>query len=110
VVSSGAAAKQPLAPSTADNSFKTPAAPKAAARVGGGEAAAAAAAGGKAAVADSPSLTIKVLDPVSTGGKGAARAAAGAAAGRAMGPPAGKTPAAFKTPAPPPAVSEQVCM
>lgn len=90
--------------STADNSsFKTPAPPKAATRLGGAEAAAAAA-GGKAAAAgggggDSPPLTITVLDPVSTGGKGAV-------AKTVMGPPASKTPAAFKTPAPP--VSEQV--
>lgn len=95
-----------------NNNFKTPAPPKAATRLGGADAAgaAAAAAAAKAAVgagggvaADSPSLTITVLDPVSTGGK----AGAAKGAGGVMGPPASKTPAAaFKTPAPP--VSEQV--
>jgi hypothetical protein len=71
-------AKQPAA-AAADSNFKTPAPPKAATRIGAGaDAAAAAAAGGggsRAAGAggsgtggDSPSLTITVLDPVSTGG------------------------------------------
>lgn len=103
------------------NGFKTPAAPKASTRVPGG-AAAAGAAGNPAErepEGDSPSLTIKVLDPVSTGGKAAAapqshlhdqhkakhvqHAQEGSAAvGGTMGPPApvgGKTPAAIKTPA-----------
>lgn len=79
------------------SSFKTPAAPKAVPRV---DTAAAIAPGDTAAAnGDSPSLTIKLLEPVSTGNKPKG----------AMGPPApvgGKTPAAFKTPAP--HVSEQV--
>lgn len=69
------AAKPPPAPEHS-SSFKTPAPPKAATRLGGADAAGAAAAGAagaKAAAAagaggDSPSLTITVLDAVSTGG------------------------------------------
>ncbi|WIA43260.1 hypothetical protein OEZ86_009763 [Tetradesmus obliquus] len=104
------AAAPPAAAASDPSGFKTPAAPKAVARAAAPEAGQAAAAG-----SDSPSLTIKLLDPVSTGGKAAAQhpghghAAAGlASVGGVMGPPApigSKTPAAFKTPAP--AVSEQ---
>lgn len=65
-------AKQPAGGAADHSSFKTPAPPKAATRLGGADAAAAGAAGGKAAGGagaggDSPSLTITVLDPVSTG-------------------------------------------
>jgi hypothetical protein len=66
------AAKQPAA-GAADhnNSFKTPAPPKAATRLGGADAAGAAGVRAAAAAAagreDSPSITITVLDPVSTG-------------------------------------------
>jgi hypothetical protein len=68
-------AKAPSATTADSSSFKTPAPPKAATRLGGGlDATAAAAAGGGAkgpcAGGDrevSPSLTITVLDPVSTG-------------------------------------------
>jgi hypothetical protein len=109
-----AAAPAAAAAAAADPSgFKTPAAPKAVARAAGAGAAGDDA-GHAAAGSDSPSLTIKLLDPVSTGGKAAAHGHGHAAAGLAsvgglMGPPAavgGKTPAAFKTPALP--VSEQV--
>jgi hypothetical protein len=64
--------KHPAAAAAEASSFKTPAPPKAATRLGGAEEAAAGAgtskaAAGAAAGADSPSLTITVLDPVSTG-------------------------------------------
>lgn len=66
--------KPPAASAVDNSSFKTPAPPKAATRLGGTDAAAAAGAAGAkpagaggAAGVDSPSLTITVLDPVSTG-------------------------------------------
>jgi hypothetical protein len=67
------AAKHPMKqPAIDHSSFKTPAPPKAATRLGGADAAAAGAVGGRAAGGagaggHSPSLTITVLDPVSTG-------------------------------------------
>lgn len=64
--------KHPAAAAAEASSFKTPAPPKAATRLGGADPAAAGAGALKAAAgaADSPSLTITVLDPVSTGKHG----------------------------------------
>lgn len=65
------AAKQPpVGAADHNNNFKTPAPPKAATRLGGADAAGAAGVRAAAAAAgreDSPSITITVLDPVSTG-------------------------------------------